>query len=221
MRYLLLQFPIRVARLIKHFAYPISKRYCNAFPPKDGLQWLGDLTFYIMDVIAIPEMYQFLLRCIKWNTRKLNEEELAIGKSVFGETLRYDLIRIDDKARFGTKKIALAYVSFNTINYIRKIKSEIFVHELVHVWQFQYFGSIYIARAIEAQRSKEGYDYGGTPHLYKVMLNQGKLTDFNFEQQADIIEDYYKAMKNKDKSGPLTLNIYTYFAEQLHREDSY
>ena len=38
---------------------------------------------------------------------------------------------------------------------------------------------------------RQGYDYGGLEPL--VHYSQGKgLSAFNFEQQADIIEDYYR-----------------------------
>ncbi len=172
---------------------------------------------YIMDVIAIPEIYQIVMRLFNWNTRQLQEDEILLAKSIFGNNISYDRVRINSTAKFGIKKIAIAYVSFNTINYDKKIKKEIFIHELVHIWQYQHFGSIYIARAIKAQRSKEGYDYGGPSTLYTMMLKGARLIDFNFEQQADIIEDYYKLTTNPDKAGPMYLNIYQYYAEQLVR----
>ena len=78
---------------------------------------MSDLWFYIMDVLGIPEVYQLIIRLIKWNTRALNDAEINIARQVFGTNLDYDVIRIDETARFGTKKIAADYVSFNTINY--------------------------------------------------------------------------------------------------------
>ena len=50
---------------------------------------------------------------------------------------------------------------------------------------------VYIVRALWAQKSKEGYDYGGIEGLAQA-INEGKgLFDFNFEQQASIIEHYF------------------------------
>jgi len=211
------QVIVRWKRLGKHLIFPFYKGNQNDFVPSSILEWMSDLWFYIMDVLGIPEVYQLIIRLIKWNTRKLNDAEINIARQVFGTNLDYEVIRIDDAARFGTKKIAAAYVSFNTINYNKKIKKEIFVHELVHIWQYQHFGSIYIARAIKAQFSKAGYDYGGVSHLYHQMLKGGKLIDFNFEQQADIIEDYYRIMMKPQSASPLDHSIYQYFAEQLVR----
>jgi hypothetical protein len=211
----LAQMSIRIWRLFCHFLYPINKSLSNKFPPDSFFEWLMDTGFYLMDVIAIPEIYQIFMRLVKWNTRKLTQEEIQLSIMVFGQNIDCESIRIDSKAKFGTKKIALAYVSFNTINYQRKIRKAVFIHELVHIWQYQHFGSIYIARAIKAQRSKEGYDYGGAINLYNMMLKGARLIDFNFEQQADIIEDYYRLLTEKEHVGALYLGVYKYYAEQL------
>lgn len=208
---------VRWKRLGRHLVFPFYKGNPNDFVPSSILEWMSDLWFYIMDVLGIPEVYQLIIRLIKWNTRALNDAEINTARQVFGTNLNYEVIRIDETARFGTKKIAAAYVSFNTINYNKKINKEIFVHELVHIWQYQHFGSIYIAKAIKAQFSKAGYDYGGVSHLYHHMLKGGKLIDFNFEQQADIIEDYYKIMMKPQSASPFDHSIYQYFAEQLVR----
>jgi hypothetical protein len=50
---------------------------------------------------------------------------------------------------------------------------------------------VYISEALWAQRWGGGYNYGGLAPL--LHYSQGKgLSAFNFEQQADIIEDYYR-----------------------------
>lgn len=213
--YYISQLPVRAQRLFKHCLFPLYKRNPNDFPPTSILEWIFDLWFYIIDMVGLPEIYQILMRFFKWNLRSLTDEESALAKSIFGDNIRLELIKIDDAARFGTRKVAAAYVSFNTINYFQKIRKEVFIHELVHIWQFQHFGSIYIARAIKAQRSKAGYDYGGLPNLYHQMMKGAKLTDFNFEQQADIIEDFYRITTQSVRSAPMHLSIYQYFAAQL------
>ena len=211
------QLPIRIKRLWRHVIYPFYRPLANEFPPKSVLEWAIDVGFYIMDIVAMPEVYEIIFSLLKIKTRPLTNQEKALAKSIFGNSIQYDLVKVDTGARFGTKKIALAYVSFNTINYLRNIDKAIFIHELMHIWQFQQFGSIYIARAIKAQRSKEGYDYGGVANLYQVMLKGGSLLDFNFEQQADIIEDYYRIKENPTASAPMNLSVYAYFAKEVNR----
>ncbi|MBK8516326.1 MAG: hypothetical protein IPL55_08565 [Saprospiraceae bacterium] len=213
--YLIKNFPDRLLRIVRHLGFPFYKIKTQPCPSESLSEWFSDLLFYLLDIFGLPEIHQSLNRLFKWNTRLLTKEEEELGKSIFGDSVDFLRVRIDDKAVMGTKKMALAYVSFNTINYRYKIKPEIFIHEMVHIWQYQRFGSIYIGRAIKAQKSKEGYDYGGVANLYKTMLRGGTLLNFNFEQQADIIEDYYKVLKNTSSHGPMIINIYSYFAEDL------
>jgi hypothetical protein len=59
----------------------------------------------------------------------------------------------------------------------------------VHVWQYEQFGSYYIYKALSAQNSEEGYNYGGIKELDRCIARKGSLLDYNFEQQASIIED--------------------------------
>jgi hypothetical protein len=214
--YFLRDWQVRFKRIVAHVFIPFKKNLYYKFPTSSIIDWIADLFFYVLDILVFPELHLLANRLIKWNIRPLNESEIILGKSIFRDSIDFDSVRIDDRAKIGTKKIALAYVSFNTINYRKTIDKEIFIHELMHIWQYQHFGSIYIGRAIKAQRSKEGYDYGGVANLYKVMLSGGSLLAFNFEQQADIVEDYFKITKKSDLAGPMVKNIYEYFMRELH-----
>ena len=86
---------------------------------------------------------------------------------------------------------ARAYVSFHSINFDQELPPHTFIHELVHIWQYEQYGSAYISEALWAQRWGGGYDYGGLDPLINYSAGRG-LSGFNFEQQADIIEDYYR-----------------------------
>lgn len=185
--------------------------------PAGAKEWWFDLVFYLFDLLGVAEIQQFISGLFKWNIRKLSKEELAVGKRIFGNAIDFSRVRIDDTAKLGIETIAIAYVGFNTINFNNKIKKEVFIHELVHIWQYQKYGSLYIGRAIKAQKSPEGYDYGGIENLYNIMLKNGRLMDFNFEQQAEIIEDYYKITKNPSNVHPMIINIYTYFVGQVKK----
>ncbi|MBK8054309.1 MAG: hypothetical protein IPK35_13850 [Saprospiraceae bacterium] len=213
---IILLFPTRFKRILKHLVYFIYEgAYQHPCKPDGIKEWLFDLIFYILDIAGIAEIQQFVTRLAKWNIRGLNNDELTLARRIFGNAIDYSKIRIDDKAKIGIETVALAYVSFNTINYYQKIKKEILVHELVHIWQYQIYGSVYIGRAFKAQKSKEGYDYGGIENLYKVMLNKGRLMDFNFEQQAEIVEDYYRMIKNPAIAHPMLQSVYRYFVDDI------
>jgi len=73
------------------------------------------------------------------------------------------------------------------------------VHELAHVWQFQkrlWFGRQGIPQLVrwlnQQVTNRTGiYNYGGEKGL-ELALAEGKtFLDFNFEQQASIVQDYY------------------------------
>ena len=76
------------------------------------------------------------------------------------------------------------------------MSEDLFVHELIHIWQYTRLGSVYIPRALRAQRSTEGYNYGGIDQL---RLGDAEWMSYNYEQQGDILADYWRA-----KHGRLT-----------------
>lgn len=211
----LLNLPARIKRLGIHLL-PFQSKWSNPFPPTGVKEWFTDSFFYIIDIVGMPEWFQIIHHVTNWKIRQITPEEKALGYQIFRESIDYHLVKINSNSSWATKKFALAYVSFNIINYKNKIRKETFIHELMHVWQYQNFGSIYIARAIKAQLSKEGYDYGGVENLYQGMLSGKKLVEFNFEQQADIIEDFYNLTRTNDHANDMILSIYRYYAMQLN-----
>lgn len=158
--------------------------------------WWGTLFIYCLELVGIAGFYQTFAEIIKFNTRPLSSREIEIARTIFGDGLNYELIRWDKKAYFGAKKMKIAYVSFHTINSWGNLRTDIFIHELVHVWQYEQMGAVYMPRAIAAQNTKEGYNYGGLEPL-KYFKYKG-LSAFNLEQQADIIADYFR-IKNDMK----------------------
>jgi hypothetical protein len=93
------------------------------------------------------------------------------------------------------------------------------VHEMMHVWQYQHLGVIYIPKALSAQYSLMKYDYGGKPGLMQAVEDGKKLLDFNFEQQAEIITDYFLLKTGRyPRWGDATyrdLALYEHFARQV------
>ena len=213
--FLLHTWPMRWKRLFRHFTYPIKKiNYEDYHKPQNSSEWFSDLLCYVQDIAMVPEIYETLMDIIKWKTRSLTEAERSMIRELFGDHIQLSLIRIDNRAKVGLKKNIIAYVSFNTINSRKKISNAILMHEMVHVWQYQRFGSVYISKALHAQKKPDVYDYGGSDHLFRMMLSGKKLTDFNFEQQAEIIEDYY-GFKTEGQADAMHLQAYEYFAAQL------
>lgn len=188
-------FPLRLARIGRHIIKKVVSLYRS---PRHILEfgqhlfWGTELIFYVLDLIGIGEIYETLADVVKFNTRPLNPQEVTIVKEIFGDQLNLKRIRIDEYAFGGPKSHHFAYVSFYTINSWGPLSHETFVHELVHIWQYHHLGSVYIPRALSAQFSEEGYDYGGLSKLVKAVQSGNGLSDFNLEQQGDIIADYIR-----------------------------
>ena len=70
------------------------------------------------------------------------------------------------------------------------------MHELTHEWQYQHFGIRYLFEALRARTYK--YTDGEEPHdvaLKRLWNENKKFSDFNREQQGDIVRDYFYALK--------------------------
>lgn len=207
-------YPKRILRIIAHIIPFLHNK--NRLQSKVPNDWFGDLFFYLLDVILIPEIYEFIHILIRPNTRLLTEKEKNIVTTYFGQSIDSSNVKLNSKMNKKIEKFAYAYVSLNTINYRGSISIPILVHELVHVWQYQKYGSMYVYRSLHAQRTKEAYDYGGLEGLYNDMTKQKRITDYNFEQQAAIVEDYCRLLKDSNlNNSPLVIAAYRYFVVQL------
>lgn len=149
---------------------------------------LVDISFALMDLIGLFDFREVMSNTLTPAIRSLTEKELRMLKPIFGESVPYHLIRIDERAWIGPRFGNFCYVSFLTINSWGPMHPSTLVHEVVHIWQYTHRGAAYIPRALRAQWSEMGYNYGGLAPLQSASC----LEDFNYEQQADIIEDAYR-----------------------------
>ncbi len=187
---------MRFQRLVQHFSFPQKKSGRATQNHPVTTRWrLLETTFLLADLLFFPEILMLLNQTLKPNTRRLTEREITLARSIFGETIDYQKVRVDERSHIGCRQYRFAYVGFHFVNSWGKLSDPHFIHEMVHVWQFQCLGSVYIPRALWAQRTPEGYNYGGISTL-KRAAEQGKtLADFNYEQQGDIVADYF-CLKN-------------------------
>ncbi len=212
----LLLLPMRFYRLSAHF---VSGMGALMHGKGKVHHWWQDFAFLLLDLLAVPEIYETLGDFFKWNTRPLSPNERKMAHSVFGDSLKFDRICMDNKAVIGCKKRNIAYVSFFTVNCWGKLHPTTLIHELVHIWQYQKLGAAYITQALRAQNSREGYNYGGIEQLKQAMVQQAKITDFNLEQQADIVADYFAIREGYTpawgKGTIADLPVYQYFIQQV------
>lgn len=193
--------------MIKHrWKRLINHRMATNHPAT--IMWrIVETTFLLADLLFLPEILMLLNRLFKPNTRRLTPHEIALARSIFGETIDYQKVRVDERSFIGCRQFRFAYVGFHFVNCWGKLSDAHFIHEMVHVWQYQRLGSVYIPRALWAQRTAEGYNYGGIEALKKALerheadaQHEAKprasiFLSFNYEQQGDIVADYF-CLKN-------------------------
>ena len=220
-------FPLRLIRLVEHsqnglkfFDQQVRKATSRKNVWPGILRWWTDFLFFLLELLGLPEIYEFLSDWLKFNTRQLYDWEKDLAKSVFGNSIKYHRVRVDEKALIGPRQYRLCYVSGNTINSWGGMPNSLLIHELMHVWQFQNLGLAYIPRALRAQFTKAGYNYGGIAQLRRYRQQGKTLFDFNYEQQADIIADFYRlreGYKPQWGNGSISdLSTYEYFLKFLH-----
>ncbi|WP_275555999.1 hypothetical protein [Mixta sp. Marseille-Q2659] len=127
------------------------------------------------------------------NSRKLTSGEILLAKKVFSEGIRYEQVRVfnDSYLPWGMQSREVAMTPngnlyFRQPHYSDDFSKEYgriqhwFIHEMVHVLQHQIGMNVRMRGAFSWIAS---YNYSLPP--YK------KLSDFNMEQQASIISDYF------------------------------
>jgi len=134
--------------------------------------------------------------------RNLNVNELRILRSIYFDKIDYDKVILTTEHLFGKilKKYS-AIVFDNTIVFTERSYKDDFsvstgsmallVHEMCHVWQYQNLNYRWYKAGIEHIK------FGKSTYLYTI-ADQKKLTDFRFEQQGEIMADYYRLMQDND-----------------------
>jgi hypothetical protein len=139
--------------------------------------------------------------------RKLNPRELEILKSIYFDEIDYQLVIITNEHLFShlLKKFS-AIVFDNTVVFTKKSYTDDFsksiyemsllVHEMCHVWQYQNLKYRWFNAGYEHVKFKDKtYEYRISDHTI--------LTDFRFEQQGEIMADYYKLIQNQSDKIPV------------------
>ncbi len=218
-------YPLRLYRVAKMFLQILWKAIRFQYGWKSFLEDFLSLLLLSADLFGIGEFYDAILLIIKRKTRGLTPKEKALVAYILPKTLPVTMIRIDNHANFLAKRGHFAYVSYFTINYYGTLRDDVFVHELIHIWQYMQFGSAYISKALFAQHSEEGYDYGGPDGLFKAYSASKPFLAFNFEQQGDILADYFRIIQQQQKL-PKGLyvqrtKVYEYYINQIRELKMY
>ena len=212
-----LKFPCRFMRLMKHF-FSYKKESGSHFLHTIWI-WPLELVLLCFDLLGLPDLWLQIQVLLFREIRLLNQYERKIITDFYGENGFLDEVWMNPRDLFGFKRFALAFVLHNTINYDRTISDGVLIHEFMHVIQYQKVGSPYILRALLAQNSKAGYQYGGPEQLYHNMIRGQSLWSYNYEQQAQIMQDYYKLKSKASGSLPvMELSSYELLLRELKDE---
>lgn len=214
--------PNRLLRLLRHMCF--SNLGHAQSTSQLLLKWLPGVAVLLLDVFGLPELYDVFSNLSKSKSRSLNDKEMKVAELIFKQSIPLEEVKLDERARFGPKQLRFAYVSFFTINSYGHMSLHLLIHELVHVWQYLHFGSMYIVHALFAQHSKEGYNYGGLDALIEAQHSNRRIEDFNFEQQADICRDYFLIQHGYrpqwGSACQTDLFYYEYFVNQIRNSKS-
>ncbi len=205
-------------RLIRFYLGLIGRKSNLTIPSKSLGDYLMNQVFNLADLILMPDILDLLINTYG-SKRKLSREERQWVDKLFGNAVNSDFVYLNENVNGIKDGLFTAYVSFNCINAIRKMEVHVVLHEMVHVWQYQRFGSIYIYKALKAQNSLSAYDYGGGEGL-KIRKTEGQsFYDFNFEQQGQLIEDYVRNIEQLDSDLELK-SLYEFFIQQMNEIDA-
>ncbi len=129
---------------------------------------------------------------------KLNDNEISLLKSVFGDSIDYSKVKVYSGGIWSYKSTRTVgnniyfepQYEFEKNRNLTYIKS-ILIHEFTHIWQYQNFGWKYAFGSMFDQLVSFLFS-GERIGAYQYELKENKkLTDYGFEQQAQIIQDYW------------------------------
>ncbi len=131
--------------------------------------------------------------------RKLNNNELQILKSIYFNKIDYDKVKLTNQHLLSRLLKKYSGIVFdNTIVFTKRSykvdfsintgSMALLVHEICHVWQYQNLQYKWYKAGIEHLK------FGKSTYSYNI-ADHKKLTDFRFEQQGEIMADYFRLKK--------------------------
>jgi hypothetical protein len=183
----------------------VTTYYDMEKPVKEIVEAVIEVSFGALDTVVA-----LLLNNLA-SYRPMTQQEIQTAQLVYQDALDYDRIYfaeedLTNQIIFGIQDAvrdnpdSRAFVTMNLVNFDPKddFDNQTMIHELCHVWQAEMEGPFYMAEAIHAQMTDEGYNYGytnsetGAGAETALQNAGGDLTAFNLEQQAKIMEHFYR-----------------------------
>lgn len=152
----------------------------------------------VFDFLQGPRIFQLVWHLLTGVSRLTQDETDAAGQVLGPGAVRYAAVRVAEgrvlRLIFKLNRNR-AFTLFHTINlpgsgHHSRGNLDLLVHEMVHVYQFEQVGTVYIWQALRAQKT-EGYSYGGWEQLAEDRQNGQRFSDYNREQKGQIAQDFY------------------------------
>ena len=170
----------------------------------------------VIEFIGLAELLQILWVSFL-PSRKLTEEETAAFREVIPvSNMPYHLIRVCEDSIICRISGGRAVATMHVIHLPEGRHSlDLMVHEMGHTAQFQLAGAVYMAEALHAQFFGEGYDYGD---LEQIRADGKSMRDLNREQQAQILQDFYRIKHGQQSHYGCTEESARPFVEDFRNE---
>ncbi len=134
--------------------------------------------FKSFDLLRGTRIFQLVWHLLTGVSRLTDEEIVAASKVLGPDAVRYSAVRVAEGRvlrlifKINSNR---AFTLFHTINlpetgHHSRGNLDLLVHEMVHVYQFEQVGSVYIWEALRAQKTN-GYSYGGWEQLARDREN--------------------------------------------------
>lgn len=142
--------------------------------------------------------------------RPLSAGEIALARGIFGDTIRYDEVRIH-RAKwmfFQPRRVVMApmgHMHFHPdgdiycddFSLASTNRQGLFIHEMVHVWQAQTRGRWFL---VLMRWPTDRYTY--------VLKPGWLLNDYGLEQQAEIVRHYFLLSRGQQVPGAPPIEAY-------------
>lgn len=212
----LLAMGTTLAALVKDICAGVAEGFRRGF--FEGLVALGHAPLQIMKAAAEAGASTALLAFavileMFGGYRPLSREEREEAQFIFGQSIDLDRVQLGFAKLPGALidyvnlEIPRAFTTMYLLNFGpgAKVRMSTVIHELAHVWQGVQQGPLYMTRALEAQIG-EGvksffhhghYDDSAAYEVTEAELraHAGDFSKFNPEEQAQIVEDYWRAVR--------------------------
>lgn len=171
------------------------------------LFWSHALLAQSFDLVGGPEICQLLLRPLGRAT-PLTSAEAAHLQAVLGpNAVRVAEVRVLEGGlmdRLFQLNGNLAFAAWRTVclpteGGHTRANAPIVMHELTHVYQYERIGSRYLGEAIYMliKTKRDCYNYDGPAGLSLACATGVAFCDYNREQQAMIVQDYFDLLQRQ------------------------